>query len=141
MYQQRPLMPDMNGLTVTANIPIFYKTKQREAVREATETLISSERSKDNRQTELFFAVKEQYLLAKSAEGLFQLYSQGVVPQSSLALESSMSAYQVGNVDFLTILSNFTTVLDYQIEYYRELANYNMALARLEPLVGMELTK
>ncbi len=141
MYQQRPLMPDMNGLTVTANIPIFYKTKQREAVREATETLISSERSKDNLQTELFFAVKEQYLLAKSAEGLFQLYSQGVVPQSSLALESSMSAYQVGNVDFLTILSNFTTVLDYQIEYYRELANYNMALARLEPLVGMELTK
>jgi hypothetical protein len=52
-----------------------------------------------------------------------------------------MSAYQVGNVDFLTILSNFTTVLDYQVEYYREVANYNIALARLEPLVGVELTK
>lgn len=141
MYQQRPLLPDMNGLTVTVNIPIFYKTKQREAVSEATENLIGSQRSKDNRQTELYFAVKEQYLLAKSSEELFQLYAQGVVPQSSLALESSMSAYQVGNVDFLTILSNFTTVLDYQVEYYRELANYNMALARLEPLVGVELTK
>ncbi len=140
-YQQRPVLPDMNGFTVTANIPIFYRTKQREAVREATENLIVSQRSKDNRQTELFFAIKEQYLLAKSSEGLFQLYSQGVVPQSSLALESSMSAYQVGNVDFLTILSNFTTVLDYQVEYYRELANYNMALARLESLVGVELTK
>ncbi len=141
MYQQRPIMPDMHGFTVTANIPIFYRSKQREAVREATENLISSEQSKNNRQTELFFAVKEQYLLAKAAEGLFQLYSQGVVPQSSLALESSMSAYQVGNVDFLTILSNFTTVLDYQVEYYRELANYNMALTRLEPLVGVELTQ
>lgn len=141
MYQQRPDMPDMHGFTVTANIPVFYKTKQREAVKEATENLIGSERNKDNRQTELYFAVKEQYLLAKSSEGLFQLYSQGVVPQSSLALESSMSAYQVGNVDFLTILSNFTTVLDYEVEYYRELANYNMALARLEPLVGVELTK
>lgn len=141
MYQQRPDMPDMHGFTVTANIPVFYKTKQREAVKEATENLIGSERNKANRQTELYFAVKEQYLLAKSSEGLFQLYSQGVVPQSSLALESSMSAYQVGNVDFLTILSNFTTVLDYEVEYYRELANYNMALARLEPLVGVELTK
>lgn len=141
MYQQRPAIPDMHGFTFTANIPIFYKTKQREAVREATEGLVSSERSKDNRQTELFFAVKEQYLLAKSAEDLFHLYSQGVVPQSSLALESSMSAYQVGNVDFLTILSNFTTVLDYEVDYYRELANYNMALARLEPFVGVELTK
>lgn len=141
MYQQRPAMPDMNGFTVTVNVPVFYKSKQREAVRESTEQLISAEQSKDNRKTELFFAVKEQYLMAKSSERLFQLYSQGVVPQSSLALESSMSAYQVGNVDFLTILSNFTTVLDYEVNYYRELANYNMAVARLEPLVGTELAK
>jgi outer membrane protein TolC len=141
MYQQRPALPDMNGFTVTVNVPVFYRNKQREAVRESTEQLISAEQSKDNRKTELFFAVKEQYLMAKSSERLFQLYAQGVVPQSSLALESSMSAYQVGNVDFLTILSNFTTVLDYEVNYYRELANYNMAVARLEPLVGTELAK
>lgn len=141
MYQQRPAMQDMHGFTVTANIPIFYRTKQREAVREQTEQLTSSERSKENRQTELFFAVKQQFLLAKSSEQLLKLYSQAVVPQSSLALESSMASYQVGTVDFLTILTNFTVVLDYQVSYYRELANYQMALANLEPLVGVELTK
>jgi cobalt-zinc-cadmium efflux system outer membrane protein len=141
MYQQRPDLQDMHGFTVTANIPIFYRTKQREAVREQTEQLASSQRSKENRQTELFFSVKEQYLLAKSSEQLLKLYSQVVVPQSSLALESSMASYQVGTVDFLTILTNFTVVLDYEVSYYRELANYQMALARLEPLVGVELTK
>ena len=141
MYQQRPAMPDMNGFTVTLNVPIFYRTKQREAVRESTEQLISAEQNKNNRKTELFFAVKEQYLMAKSSERLLQLYSQGVVPQSSLALESSMSAYQVGNVDFLTVMSNFTTILDYEVNYYRELANYNMAVARMETFVGSELTK
>jgi len=141
MYQQRPDMKDMHGFTVTANIPIFYKTKQRQAVAEQTEQLASSQRSKENRQTELLFGVKEQYLLAKSSETLLKLYSQAVVPQSSLALESSMASYQVGTVDFLTILSNFTTVLDYEVSYYRELSNYQMALARLEPLVGVELTK
>jgi outer membrane protein TolC len=141
MYQQRPALPDMHGFTVAANIPIFYRTKQREAVREQTEQLTSSQRSKENRQTELFFAVKEQYLLAQASERLYQLYSQAVVPQSSLALESSMASYQVGSVDFLTILTNFTVVLDYEVSYYRELANYQMALARLEPLVGVELTK
>ena len=141
MYQQRPQLPDMNGFIVSVNVPIFYKAKQREAVRESTDEVISAQQSKDNRKTELFFAVKEQYLMAKSSERLFQLYSQGVVPESSLALESSMSAYQVGNVDFLTVLSNFTTILDYEVNYYRELANYNMAVARLEPLVGTELAK
>jgi outer membrane protein, heavy metal efflux system len=141
MYQQRPDLPDMHGFTVTANIPIFYRTKQREAVREQTEQLASSERSKENRQTELFFAVKQQFLLAKSSEQLLKLYSQAIVPQSSLALESSMASYQVGAVDFLTLLTNFTVVLDYQVSYYRELANYQTALANLEPLVGVELTK
>ena len=141
MYQQRPDLPDMHGFTVTANIPIFYRTKQREAVREQTEQLASSQRSKENRQTELSFAVKQQYLLAKSSEQLLKLYSQAIVPQSSLALESSMASYQVGAVDFLTILTNFTVVLDYEVSYYREMANYQMALANLEPLVGVELTK
>jgi len=131
----------MHGFTVTANIPIYYRTKQREAVKEQTEQLVSSQRSKENRQTELFFAVKQQYLLAKSSEELLKLYSQVIVPQSSLALESSMASYQVGTVDFLTILTNFTVVLDYEVSYYRELANYQMALANLEPLVGVELTK
>jgi len=141
MYEQRPDMKDMNGFTFSANIPIFYKTKQREAVAEQTQQLASSQRSKENRQTELLFAVKEQYLQAKASENLLKLYSQAVVPQSSLALESSMASYQVGTVDFLTILTNFTTVLDYEVSYYRELSNYQMALARLEPLVGVELTK
>lgn len=141
MYQQRPDLPDMHGFTVTANIPIYYRSKQREAVKEQTEQLASSQRSKENRQTELFFAVKQQYLLAKSSEQLLKLYSQVIVPQSSLALESSMASYQVGTVDFLTILTNFTVVLDYEVSYYRELANYQMALTNLEPLVGLELTK
>lgn len=141
MYQQRPNMPDMEGFTFTANIPIFYKTKQREAVREQAEQLASSRQSKENRETELLFGVKQQYLLAKSSDQLLKLYAQAIVPQSSLALESSMASYQVGTVDFLTVLANFTTVLDYEVSYYRELANYQMALAQLEPLVGVELTK
>lgn len=141
LYQQRPVLPDMHGFTVTANIPIFYKTKQREAVQEATEQLAGAQQGKANRETELNFAVKEQYLAAKSSDELMRLYSNAIVPQSSLALESSMAAYEVGTVDFLTILSNFTAVLDYEVEYYQELANYNKALARLEPLVGVQLTK
>ncbi len=140
MFQQRPAMPDMHGLTFTVNVPIFYKSKQREEVRQATEERLASERSRDNRQNELYFEVKQQYLAAKASADLLRLFSEGVVPQSSLALESSMSSYQVGTADFLTVMGNFSTVLNYEIDYYRELANYQTALARMEPLVGTELT-
>jgi outer membrane protein TolC len=140
MFQQRPMMPDMNGMTFTVNVPVFYKTKQREQVKQAQEEVLSAERSRDNRANELQFELKQQFLAAQAAKQLLDLYTKAVVPQASLALESSMSAYEVGNVDFLTMLANFTTVLNYEVDYYRELADYQTALARMEPLVGMELT-
>jgi outer membrane protein, heavy metal efflux system len=140
MYQQRPAMPDMNGFTFTVNVPVFYKTKQREAVRQAAEEQIVAEHSRDNRQTELNFELKQQYLAAKASDELLRLFSQGIVPQSSLALESSMSSYQVGTADFLTVIGNFSMLLNYEIEYYRELANYQTALARMESMVGVDLT-
>jgi outer membrane protein TolC len=140
MYQQRAGLPDMNGVTVTVNIPIFYKSKQRQGVAEASEDLISAEKMHDNRLNEVRFELKQQYLAAKASERLLTLYSKGVVPQSSLALESSMAAYQVGNVDFLSLIANFTTLLDYETDYYRQLADYQTALARIESLTGSDVT-
>ena len=103
MYQQRPMLPDMNGMTFTVNVPVFYKTKQREEVRQAAEEALSAERSRDDRKNELQFDLKQNYLSAQASKQLLDLYSKAIVPQSSLALESSMSAYEVGNVDFLTV--------------------------------------
>ena len=140
MHQYRSMQPGMDGMTFSVNIPIFYKTKQREEVRQATEEVLTAERSRDNRKVELQFELKQQYLAAQASKQLLDLYSKGVVPQSSLALESSLSSYQVGNVDFLTVLTNFSTILNYEVDYYRELANYQTALARMESLVGMELS-
>jgi cobalt-zinc-cadmium efflux system outer membrane protein len=140
MYEQRPAMPDMHGFTFTVNIPVFYKGKQREEVHQAKEEELGTAKARDNRQNELYFELKQNYLAAKASDNLLKLFSQGVVPQSSLALESSMSAYQVGNVDFLTVIGNFTTVLNYETDYYRELANYQTTLARMEALTGAELT-
>jgi outer membrane protein TolC len=140
MYQQRAGLPDMNGVTVTVNIPVFYKSKQRQGVAEASEDLISAEKMHDNRLNEVRFELKQQYLAAKASERLLTLYSKGVVPQSSLALESSMAAYQVGNVDFLSLIANFTTLLSYETDYYRQLADYQTALARIESLTGSDVT-
>lgn len=140
MYQQRSGLPDMNGVTVTVNIPVFYRSKQRQGVAEASEGLISAEKMHDNRLNEVRFELKQQYLAAKASERLLTLYSKGVVPQSSLALESSMAAYQVGNVDFLSLIANFTTLLNYETEYYRQLADYQTALARIESLTGSDIT-
>jgi outer membrane protein TolC len=140
-YQQRPDLQDSNGFMVGMNIPVLYRHKQRDSVIEASHALIGARKSLDERRTTVNYEIKQEYLAAQSARKLMNLYSQAIVPQSSLALESSMSAYEVGKVDFLSMLDNFTYVLDYEVDYYRELSQYQSALAKLEPLVGRELTK
>jgi outer membrane protein, heavy metal efflux system len=140
MYQQRTAQPDMNGVTVSVNIPVFYKSKQREAVAEAGQNVTSAEKMRENRLNEIRFELKQDYLAAKAAERLLSLYSKGIVPQSSLALESSMAGYQVGKIDFLSLLANFTTVLSYETDYYRQLADYMTEIAKIESLTGSDIT-
>ena len=138
-YQQRPAMPDMHGFNVGINIPIFYKKKQREGVREATFTVESEKQGREAIRTALLFQVKEQYLQAKASDELLTLYSKALVPQSALALESSMAAYQTGSLDFESLLANFQSVLEYEVNYYEELANYQKALVNLEQITGLDL--
>jgi cobalt-zinc-cadmium efflux system outer membrane protein len=141
MFQQRTAQADMNGAVVSVNIPVFYRSKQRQAVAEAAEDVVSADKTRENRLNEVRFELKQQYLAAKASEKLISLYSAGIVPQSSLALESSMSGYQVGKVDFLSVLANFTTVLNYETDYYRQVADYMTAIARMESLTGTEITE
>lgn len=140
-YEQRPEMQDMHGVMVGINIPIFFRSKQREGVIEASHDLNAAHREFDSRLTTVNFEIKQQYLAATASRDLMNLYSKAIVPQSSLALESSMSSYEVGKVDFLSMLDNFIYVLDYEVDYYQELSNFETALARLEPLVNTDLTE
>ncbi|HLE36219.1 MAG TPA: TolC family protein [Candidatus Acidoferrales bacterium] len=141
-YQNRGSgMPEMFGLRFTVNLPVFYKGKQRQALSEASFTLAATREIREAVKTTLLFQVKEQYLTARASEELLTLYAKGIVPQSMLALESALAAYQVGSLDFLSLITNFITVLDYEISYYEELANHQKALARIEEITGIELAK
>jgi outer membrane protein TolC len=131
----------MHGFNFTVNVPIFYKKKQREGLNEANFAHESAKQSREAIHTELLFQVKDQFLRAKASDELLTLYTRALVPQSSLALESSLAAYQTGTLDFESLISNFTSVLEYETNYYEELANYQKALVALEQITSVELAK
>jgi len=68
------------------------------------------------------------------------IYGGAIVPQATLALESSISSYRVGAVDLLSLLSNEGTVLEYEMKYYEVLADYCKTLVTIESLTGEVLT-
>ena len=138
-YVNRPAMPEMYGVTVGIKLPVYYAQKQRPALTEATASFDAEKRSFENTTTLLMFKIRDKYLAETTARRLLSLYSTTIVPQSSLSLESAIAGYQVGRVDFLTLLDNLVTLLNYELSYYEQLSNEEKAVAALEPLVGMTL--
>lgn len=138
-YQNRPDMPEMYGVSVGVKIPLYFWQKQRPAVAEAAASKAAEQKRLENLTTLLFFKLKDKYLAATTAQKLVSLYGTTIIPQSSLSLESAIASYEVGRVDFLTLLDNIVTLLNYELSYYEQLSNVEKAVAGMEPLVGVNL--
>ncbi len=130
------LMPEWEvGLGV--RLPLYFARKQAYGVREAAAGVQEALANRQRTSQEILALLKDWYARATSAERLVALYGAVIGPQAEVALESALAAYQVGKVDFLTVLNNFTVVNEYRIRYVEELANFDKALAMLEQAAGI----
>ena len=120
-------------------VPLYFWRKQRFGAEEASARLIESRRSYRAATQELLFQAKDQLLQARASDRLLSLYKTALIPQTMLTLESAISSYEVGSVDFLTLMNAAIVLLDYELQSYRQLAAYQKALASLEPIVGVTL--
>jgi len=127
------------GLGIKA--PIYFWRKEKYGVEEAVLELWAAKENFESTENKLLFEVKENYITAKTAEKLIELYTTGIIPQSTLSLESAISGYQVGDVDFLTLINNFLTLYNFELEYYEQLTDYEKSLARIEEITGLDLIK
>jgi outer membrane protein TolC len=128
-------------VTVGADIPLYFWRKERKGVEEAASELRGSKNEFEAMAQDTFREVKDEYLMLTTSDRLMTLYKDAIIPQASLALESSLSAYRVGKLDFLTILNNWTIVLNFELEYYTQVAQHEIALANLERLTSLNLVR
>ena len=127
--------------SVEIQLPIFSRRKQRFGVEESVARFKESRQNYEVARQELVFQAKDLYLTIRTSEHLLDLYQSGIIPQTSLSLESALSGYEVGNVDFLTLVTNSMSLLNYEMQYYDELTKHEKALAQLEPLLNLDLTQ
>ena len=132
-------LPDMYQFRVDFRLPAYYWRKQRPEVAEHVSQLSEARHNWEAASQTINFRVKDEYLMAQTSYRLMEMYSKTVVPQASLALESSIPGYETGSVDFLSLLTNFMTVVDYELNYHEEMLNCSLALVRLEELTGLDL--
>jgi outer membrane protein TolC len=138
-YFNQGSMSPMYQFRLDITLPVYYQRKQRAALTEQAQMLSQARRTYEATNQTLHFQIQDQFLLVQASWRLLRLYSDTTVPQASLALESSLSSYEAGTVDFLSVLTNYISVLDYEMNYYDEVQNYYMALAQLEEMTATAL--
>ena len=131
--------PDYYMAAVHVKIPIYYARKQRYALEESHSRLAEAKQNYRSAQQQAIFQAKDQYLAIQSSERILQLYRTTLLPQAQLTVDSATAAYEVGSVDFLSLLTNLTNLITLERQYYDDVARHEEAIVRLEPIVGREL--
>jgi outer membrane protein TolC len=134
-------MPPMWQFRVDFQIPAYFWRKQRAEVAGEAFAVTDARHSYEAADVSIQARIREDYAVAATARKLIDLYDKSVIPEARLALESSLTGYQTGRGDFLSVFSNFMNVVDNELMYHEEIMAFHVALARLEEATGMELDR
>jgi outer membrane protein TolC len=137
VMKRRGEFDDMWSLTAAMNIPLYYRTKQRQAVSEAKASL--SEARNELEATRLMIAsnIRDSYSMLTSAQRLMELYRDGLIPKTTQDFESALAGYSAGKVDALTVISRLRALLEFETLYWAQFVEKEKAAARLDSMAGI----
>jgi outer membrane protein TolC len=127
---------DMVSLMVAVNLPVWRQSRRDPQVAEAIAMRSQATDIYQAQRNEVISQLRRQVASAEQSLKSARLYETGILPQARLAVESSLAAYRVNRVDFLTLLDNQMTVFDYEVSHASALSDYNKALAEIDLLTG-----
>jgi len=139
-YGYRGQLDPMVKAGVGINIPLWAIGKQRNAVKEAQSNLGEAKYSQEAMKQNVLARIGEGYSAVTKAQRLADLYGKTIVPQADAALQSAFTSYKVGKMDFLDLLTDFTTLLDYQLQAREQETELAKAIASLEQVTGVDLS-
>lgn len=131
---------DSWDLMASINIPLWigkYNNQVREAKanRDVSASRLKAEKNLKG------FEVREAVIKVERADRVRRLYETGLLPQSELYFASTLSGYQTGKANLLTLLDNERLLKKTKIEYLRSIVDYNKGIASLEKVMGGEIGK
>lgn len=142
MLQYRRRNDSMRGRTHDAvlglSIPLWFwkpaaMAGEARAVREMAEAELEGMKAMTSAE------VKTAWVRAQTARRLADIYRTSVLPQADQAIRVAEAGYQANKTTFLDLLDAQRSLLNFRMEYYQFLADYEQRSAELERIVGREL--
>lgn len=138
MYQNTgPQYRDYYMLTFGINLP--NRDRRRAELAEAKEKEHQAKELLQDQLQQQLSQLQQDYVVAQTSGEQLDIYKQGSLPQAEASFRSTLAAYQTGRQDFQTILASFLDVLNLNIDYQRQLAEHESALAQIEAIAGVTI--
>ena len=131
--------PDVFSFIVGFKVPLWFKNKQNKKVAESFSLLEEAKAQYAAVQNALFFQIHDLVAKTQKSAHLINLYETGIIPQATQSLNSAIAAYEVGTVDFLSLIDNQITLCNFETQRSEILADYEKELADLEVVVGKQI--
>ncbi len=126
---------DFISAGISINLPV-WREKRTEQVAEADSGIRMARRQYEDFRHQVQSRVHDAYARVEKNRTLINLYNSGILPQARQTFEASLAAYQVGDVDFLSLLDSLMTLYRYEMDYFRAVSDHRRALAALEASSG-----
>jgi len=134
--KRRGMFDDMWSLTSTINIPLYFRSKQRQGVFEAQASLSEAQSEREAIKLMIASAIRDNYSMFTAAERLTELYQSALIPKTYQDFESAIAGYVTGKVEAITVISRLKALLDYELLYWGQATERGKAIARLEAITG-----
>jgi len=124
---------------VSFTVPWVNPGKYSAGVREARASVAAAEQGFDREQKEALRLLRDQLEKIETTHHHVDLFRDKLVPQARQAFEATRLSYESGKATFLDWISAQRNVRDIEATGREHLADYQVAIAELEAVIGAEL--
>ncbi len=131
--------PDFFTANLMVSLPIWHRRKQDEGVEAALRDVSSAKSGYENAWNDIRNRIRDVTAEVSSLRESLSLFDSGLLPQARESVNSSLAAYQVGQVEFASILLGQLSLYQQEIEREKTAKALAIRAAELELLAGREL--
>jgi outer membrane protein TolC len=134
-------LPDFFSATVTLNLPVWAKSRQNKKLAASKKSHDAAIKSYHSLAKSLPYQVNVLATEIKDTQKNYRLYVDALLVQSEQWARSSLAAYEVGKVEFNTMVNAQILLLRAELQAKRYLYSIYQKLAELEEVIGGPLDK
>jgi outer membrane protein TolC len=123
---------------VSVPLPFANPKKYSAGVIEARRNFESAQHELEAARTETLGLVRDQLKKIETAAHHYELYRDKILPLARQTVQSNRAAYETSSANFLELIIAQRVLQDVESTYVNHLADYQVAVAELDAIVGIE---